>query len=97
MKTRCKPGDLAIIIDAFERENIGRIVEIIRQARDGEFWNAVGAQVTWIIRSARPILCSNKGGKTSLVMERPFADEFLRPISGVPVEDEVLEDLKEPV
>jgi hypothetical protein len=100
MNTRCKVGDAAFIIRASVAANIGRVVEIVRRditiapldENPGEvrweckiFGDCVGQDRT----TGQPIRI-----KAGDVISTP--DSWLRPISGVPVDDEVTEDLKEP-
>ena len=82
MTTRCKPGDLAIIIDAFHRRNLGRIVRVIR-ADDGSHGLPLKfycAGTVWLVESEQELLWS-------LCDERyrskrgPAPDSQLQPIS----------------
>jgi hypothetical protein len=100
MKTNVKPGDLAIVTGAFFcTENIGRIVEVVRPAVPGV---DVGARCThqgpsWMVRSQTP-LGRVAGGYTRRIKpstEAPCADCYLRPISGLPLEEETKEPIHE--
>jgi hypothetical protein len=90
----CKPGDLAIIVRAILPENIGRIVEIVRLI--GEALDGLGP--IWLVRGSQPLARSANKGSVRLddSLERSFIDAWLRPISGVPVNDEVTDDIREP-
>ena len=89
-----KPGDLAIIIRSrFAPENIGRIVQIVRR-RDAETENTGEPQ--WLVRSERTLVERWADGHVLLVLERFYLDVCLRPISGVPVNDEVTDEIREP-
>lgn len=90
----CKPGDLAYVArDEQFPENVGRIVEVIRPAvLDGTeapgFW--------WEVRAlSRPHAVSYHGeeGFAMYAMDFEMLDSDLRPISGVPVEDEVCDEV----
>jgi hypothetical protein len=89
----CKPGDLAYIVKSILPENIGRIVEVVRllylDSPDGP---------VWIVRGSTPLARSAFRGAIRLEgsAERPFIDAWLRPISGVPVCDDVKDEIKEP-
>jgi len=89
----CKPGDLAIIVRSrLAPENIGRIVEIVR--RRSTETEKEGPE--WLVRCDRNMVERWEHGFVRLVTERFYLDACLRPVSGLPVEDEVTEDLKEP-
>lgn len=86
-----KKGDLAYIVEGCI-ENIGAVIEVIDAygiyLDDGFCWN---------IRSFRPLLATGTiDGKLHFVTEGFITDRSLRPISGVPIDDEVIEELKEP-
>jgi hypothetical protein len=95
----CKPGDLAIIVSSSSSENIGRIVGVLRPAIRGiDFHKDAADVVTWWVRSVRPLKVTDYVSKEKYghKYERPYQDRLLRPVSGLPVTDEVTEDLKEP-
>lgn len=90
----CKLNDLAIIVQSEHRENIGRIIQIdapYEPAFDGAFrWSvhAVGAPLigydAWVDRVIETLVGA-------------IEDYMLRPISGIPMNDEVTDDLEVPV
>jgi hypothetical protein len=101
----CKPGDLAIITGTNKTpESIGRIVEVVRPAVNGEIFEAIsGAKVfldsttfNWVVKSASPLPWRISNGSLYWFDAAATSDSHLTPISGVPVNDEVTEDLKEP-
>ena len=52
---RCKSGDLAVIIDAFNRSNIGRIVKVVGR-HDGRRTLAMASSPNlWLIQCAQPL------------------------------------------
>lgn len=89
----CKQGDLAIIVNAYDAENIGKIVEVVRPYPLGERLRSVDGKRTgrietrrssnsqlWVIRShGSPLLWSNPH-RSALYWERAFAGRGLRPI-----------------
>lgn len=89
---RCKPGDLAVVVNAYTPGMIGRFVIVVRLAEPHEF-NAThpGESVTWIVRSASesPLPVPSPRG-IRYKMERPFADIGLRPIRPDEGKDESL-------
>ncbi|WP_175683860.1 hypothetical protein [Burkholderia cenocepacia] len=84
----CKPGDLAYLVASDFQENIGRIVEVTKQG-----WMEDGRWV-WTVTSSAPltgwILEPLSVGRSTMV--NVFDDE-LRPISGVPVTDDVKDEV----
>ncbi|HVM91761.1 MAG TPA: hypothetical protein VMT67_03060 [Terriglobales bacterium] len=94
-----KQGDMAIVVSAFHvKENIGRIVEVVRPAIHGMDYLSDNNSFTWMVRSSRPLGRVSYQGifRLSDDYEAPCADENLRPISSIPIDDEVIEELKEP-
>jgi hypothetical protein len=85
----CKPGDLAIMVDSRVIENIGVVFEVL--GNDIEATEYYGHQC-WRVRSSRPT--RNSDGTMSI--EGRAADFDLRPVSGLPLNDEVPDDIKEP-
>lgn len=83
MHTRCKPGDLAIIIRAVNSINLGRIVRVIAP-HDGTgdiTYNAAIAGPAWLIEAAQPLLWGWPG-KFFHRTSGPAADSQLQPIRG---------------
>jgi hypothetical protein len=100
----CKPGDLAIAMaGTVTPEMAGIIVEVIRPAVLGErlgeksFHLSTITGFAWVIRSTgRKIPVRTDSGRLFYVSERAYSDHLLRPVSGLPVNDEVTDDIKEP-
>ena len=82
---RCKPGDLAVVIDAKYTRNLGIIVKVIeiddrtgpvRYALETPVWLAESQKaMTWVVNGTR--YSSNRG---------PIPDAQLQPIRGAPKE-----------
>ena len=82
---RCKPGDLAVVIDAKYKRNLGIIVKVIeiddrtgpvRYALETPVWLAESQKaMTWVANGRR--YSSNRG---------PIPDAQLQPIRGTPKE-----------
>lgn len=86
----CKPGDLAYMT---EGPHIGRVFEVIDSwgsYRGCHVWNVIAKEKLnkWSGGSASDPLPPSKYGQAY--------DHWLRPISGVPVADEITDDIKEP-
>jgi hypothetical protein len=96
----CKPGDLAYVIRAEATpEMVGIVVTVLRMAIDGE---KVGGrkfsvrEPSWVVEANSLIPSRGYDGILRYLKQRVICDRNMRPISGVPVTDEVTEDLKEP-
>lgn len=84
---RCKIGDLAIIVNAINKQNIGKLVRVIdrhdgSQDYNGVRWREDAKSCEWIIQSEGTPLISYPLNEKS----GPFWDKWLRPIR--PVEDQ---------
>ena len=89
----CKPGDLAYIVAGLvdPSPNIGKVVEVI-----GLYGIDSALGLMWRCRATSPILTRRRDGRITADLKFASPDAWLRPISGVPVTDDVTEDLKEP-
>jgi len=83
---RCRPGDLAVVISAYNRSNVGRIVTVLRlQDERDELRIENSASPVWIVRDAggRPMRwCCPKTGKRWRRVRGPARDSQLQPIRG---------------
>ncbi len=90
-----KPGDLAIIIKSIAG-NEGKIVKVLY----GMGINPEYAGYTWCFGSGYCWMCElSSPGKDihgNLFSQFPIPDSRLRPISGLPMEEETEQKLKEP-
>jgi len=100
MNTRCQIGDLAIITKTIAASDLlGKIVRVVRPAVDHEIFPSTdGASVrvnieshgmVWVIEADRPLPWVGK-----LMLQRPYPDSYMTPISGIPIDDEVTDDLE---
>ena len=79
--TRCRPGDMAIVIDAVNVSNIGRIVTVVRVYDGTQPLAGDGHQ--WLVTSPVPMLWCNPAEPASPRWERksgPVFDWQLQPI-----------------
>jgi hypothetical protein len=84
MEPRCRAGDLAVIIYADYRCNLGRIVRVLAQ-HDGKGDIAFhGVDVVWLVESSRPITWT-VGTKRFRRKRGPVPDTYLKPIRGNPL------------
>lgn len=91
MALRCKVGNLAyIVFDQWNPQNIGKLVEIVSPATD---W-CDPDMPEWACRSREPLtghhpenweVCNHK--------QVDIPDAWLRPISGLPVDEEVSDEV----
>lgn len=85
----CKIGDLAYVVggEATPPRNLGRVVEVMSLEgifdEYGPVWNVQSSQLVETTRG--------------LKYRFHMCDARLRPIGGVPIHDEVSDDIKEPV
>ena len=98
----CKPNDLAIIIcTRCTPEIIGRIVEVVAptstgdvyQTSQGETSVAVGGGIAWRVRSNVQLAWRFDNEKTAYAFEVPMYDAYLRPVSGLPIEEEARDEV----
>lgn len=82
MHTRCKPGDLAVIVSATHPTNLGGIVRVIAPyCGPGAAHHPSGGPVYWIIDSHQPLTWSLPG-KVFQKTSGPALDTQLQPIRG---------------
>lgn len=89
-----KPGDLAIVIKAHIPENVGKIVRVQKFMRNDELFGPLWQVECESIRNTvgRKTLKPMKRGGRPLYAP----DDWMRPVSGLPLNDEVTDDIKEP-
>jgi hypothetical protein len=84
MNPRCKPGDLAVVVDACYRTNLGRIVRVVAP-HDGKgdlVFSRAG--IVWLVQSPQPMTWT-VGRKRYRRKRGPVPDACLKPIRGNPV------------
>lgn len=82
MNTRCKPGDMAIVIDAQNADNIGLIVRV-RSLHNPEQANfRVDLGPVWTCDCAHPMVWT-RDGKPTVARSGPIPDRLLQPIRGL--------------
>lgn len=82
----CKPGDLAIMVSSEIQENIGLIFEVISLHIEAS--NEYGKPV-WNITSPRKTM----SGDGELSQDGIAFDSQLRPITGLPITDDVTDEV----
>jgi hypothetical protein len=81
--TYCKPGDLAVVVEAYNACNIGTIVHVIGLYPSQTAVCAPQGDVIWQAQASHPMTYDESG-----VLKRrrvgPVPDSQLRPIRGAP-------------
>ncbi len=83
MNRNCKPGDLAIVVDAYNPANIGTIVHVIGLYSGKTGICAPKGNVIWLAQASQPMTYAEPG-KLSSRRRGPVPDSQLRPIRGQP-------------
>lgn len=90
----CKPGDLAYLSSDCVAEGV--VVEVLSAGpslEDGPMWHCKSRTLIYCdLRSPDGLRVKGSAFRKDICI----ADKYLRPISGVPIEDEVTNDIKEP-
>ena len=82
MNTRCKPGDMAIVIDAQNPDNIGLIVKVMGR-HDPEAANfRLDLGPVWTCECAHPMVWT-RDGRPHIARTGPIPDRLLQPIRGL--------------
>jgi hypothetical protein len=84
MKLNCKPGDLAYVIDSEKPSHIGMVVRVVRP---DPVWSG---DPSWVVSFSGVVI--GNGGEV-LVGEGTCWDSSLRPIGGVPVDEETHDEV----
>lgn len=86
--SRCRPGDLAVVVDAANKANIGRIVKVVA-LHDGTGPLAmVRPCAVWMVRAPTPMTWTD-GPKRYRRKNGPVPDSQLQPIRERGVEGSV--------
>ncbi|SKC78449.1 hypothetical protein SAMN05445504_2395 [Burkholderia sp. CF099] len=86
----CKPGDLAFVVRDEHSVNIGRVVRVVGPARYIGASSVFGP-AWYCVTEGEPLLVMqfDDPSTTFWLDEADIFDQCLRPISGVPVNDEI--------
>lgn len=87
MTLRCKPNDLAFIVNAMLPDNIGRIVRVVALVGTDSVYGPL-----WTTRSERPHPTLDSRGEVVMACDALSPDAWLRPIrdAGDDAQDETL-------
>lgn len=87
----CKPGDLAIVTYTPNGECVGSVVKI------KEGWGLYDDfGYLWTVEHMHPVRCTRDGIFSGMKTISQCPDKWLKPVSGLPIDDEVTDDVKEP-
>jgi hypothetical protein len=83
--SRCQAGDIAVVVDATSRDNIGRIVTVVRRC-DGE-WDVPLERPgpVWLVRAWSP-LTWRTASEVYRRLAGPVPDYQLQPIRPTPLQ-----------
>lgn len=82
MTTRCKAGDLAVVISAYNQENLGQIISVIEPyANQGPVVFGENDGFIWFCESAMPMVWQVKD-RYYRARQGPVPDSCLKPLRG---------------
>lgn len=82
MTTRCKAGDLAVVISANNRENLGQIISVIEPyANQGPVVFGEKDGFIWLCESPMPMVWLVKD-RYYRARRGPVPDSYLKPVRG---------------
>lgn len=88
---RCKPGDMAVVLDAFNKCNVGKIVAVVEpHSKTGDLVLPLKEHV-WLIRCCVPLTWTNDK-KRWRRKSGPAPDSALQPIRGLPLDRSTSKD-----
>jgi len=90
----CKPGDLAIVVDAYNPCNIGSILKVLKTHRNQRELLVEPGDHIWMVQATHP-QAYEIGQKIVWRTKGPVPDSFLRPIRGLPLGRDIAEGLKD--
>ena len=91
---QCKPGDLAVVIDAYNLSNLGMIVRVVGPQDMTSDLVIQDESGVWVIESHHPMtwVC---GERVFYRTKGPALDCQLKPIRGVPLGRDIAEGVKD--
>ena len=88
----CKPGDLAVVVDAYNPTNIGSILRILRTHEDQAALLIEPGDHIWTMVATHP-QAYEQNGEIHYLISGPVPDSVLRPIRGLPLGRDIAEGL----
>lgn len=93
LNVRCRPGDLAVVVVADNKINLGLIVRVIRADDGTGDIHFSGEGHVWLIECAQPLMWT-VGKECFMRKYGPAPDRQLQPIRGEPLTKRISSDLK---
>ena len=88
----CKVGDLAIVVTAFNQENIGKIVRIVATVGKRKWHDFDTPTWIWLVESeGSPLAYEWAAGDKTYHAKGKAPDAYLRPLKPVKVKEDELE------
>ena len=87
-KLNCRPGDLAITVDAYNPVNIGSIVRVLHKHHNQSALSVEPDDFLWYVEAAH-YLTYSKGEKVFRRKRGAAPDSYLRPIRGNPLGQDI--------
>jgi len=87
-KLNCRPGDLAITVEAFNPINIGSIVRVLHKHHNQSALSVEPDDLLWYVEAAH-YLTYSKGEKIIRRKRGAAPDSYLRPIRGYPLGQDI--------
>jgi hypothetical protein len=78
----CKPGDLAVIVDAYNPENIGTFVKVLKAHKNQFDLVKPEGDVLWLVEASRP-MSYDVSGRINKRKKGVAPDSSIRPIRGI--------------
>lgn len=88
MIPKCYPGDLAVVIEAYNADNIGTIVKVVCLHPDQRELLVPPTDTLWTVE-ARHLMTYDYGGKKRGKRIGPVPDSYLQPIRGEPMGQDI--------
>lgn len=79
---KCKPGDMAVVLSAFHKLNIGRFVTVVELYEDAGDVTLGWEQPVWLVESSAPLTWT-RGNMLWHGNQGPVPDATLQPIRGL--------------
>jgi hypothetical protein len=83
---KCKPGDLAVVLSAHHKSNVGRFVSVIELYASTDGAKLDWASPVWLVESNAPLMWT-RGKGLWIGNKGPVPDSALQPIQGLSKRD----------
>ena len=88
----CRPGDLAVVIDAATLTNLGRIVKVIGAHHGQDELRYAASRNAWLVECSHPLVWFIRERRVRR-KSGPIPDAQLRPIRGYPLGQDIADFL----